>query len=164
MAATAKRRGGATEDVPVQVLDEEEQERIISELAASWAATERWHRIALTVLGCVLVLLKLMPLSMPFVAHPAWDLLSAAIFALSIASLYLHRLVAIVGLAASGVLTLLWLPELSVSDYFTLIVIAWFGGLNLIYAGAAFHFRVTAASSAKEFRRLAELQFPCKQA
>lgn len=164
MASSATKRRVDADDSNSKVLDEEEQERIIAELVASWTTTERWHRVALTVLGVALILLKLLGMEVPFGAHPAWDFLSAALFCLSLAALFTHRLVAIAALALSGVLTLLWLPVVDLGDQFTLITLLWFGGINVLYAGSTYHFRITAASSKKDLRRLAELQFPCKQA
>lgn len=163
-------RRAATKDSATEVLTEEEQERIISDLVAQWAATEKWHRIALLILGLVLTALKFMSIDVPVVGNPLglspslWDIISAIAFVVSLASLFGHRLIAIAALCLSVLLTLVWLPTISLSDYHTIITLLWFGGLNLLFAAAVFHFRLTAASSAKDLRRLAELQYPCKQA
>lgn len=163
--ATTKRHAAAESTARADgVLDEEEQERIIADLTKQWERNEKLHRIALTAVGVVLVFIKFAGMSVPFETHPAWDISSAALFAVSVASLYGHRLLAVGGLVVSGVVTLLWLPVVSLEDHLTIISLLWFGGLNVLYAAAAFHFRLTATASTKELRRLAEMQYPCKQA
>ena len=163
-SSSSKRRAVSATEEKTEVLDEQQQEAVIAELIKSWESAERLHRNALIVLGCLLVCLKLVGLTVPYDAPRAWDFVSAAIFSLSVYSLFSHRIVAISALVCSVLLTLFWSPLLNFGDIFAMVSVVWFGGLNLLYAAATFHFRVTAASSAADIRRLVELQYPYKQA